>query len=95
MTSFTGDDVHPVIDVSAIMTENHDQQRPEVLSKMQDALRHRGYFYASGVRTLPDDYIREVYTFLQAAHALPLEVKKAHMPPVGNTCLHCIGSSSP
>jgi isopenicillin N synthase-like dioxygenase len=79
------DTTHPVIDVSAIMTQNH-AQRPEVLSKMLTALRDRGYFYASGVDALPDNYISEVYDFLRAVHALPTEVKRAWVPPVGK-CL--------
>jgi len=43
---------------------------------MHHALRERGYFYASNVLCLSQNYLSDVYAYSRKVHSLPLDVKR-------------------
>jgi isopenicillin N synthase-like dioxygenase len=71
------DSLHPVIDVSPILTPNH-RDRERAVEQIGKALRIRGYFYAQNVSVLSEDYIKSVYGYSELIHNLPVDVKRQY-----------------
>jgi hypothetical protein len=66
-SSFARND-HPVVDCSVLLSNDMKHpKRPATLVAIREALETRGYFYASGVASLPADYITEVATTVETA----------------------------
>jgi isopenicillin N synthase-like dioxygenase len=70
--------------MSALMGSRDHPDRFEALDKIRSALQTRGYFYASGVDMLPEDYISKVYDYSRRLHSLSAETKRTFVPPVGS-----------
>ena len=52
---------HPIVDCSVLLSgDMKHPQRDEVLKSIREAVQSNGYFYASGVASLPENYISEV-----------------------------------
>ena len=73
-SSLTADD-HPIVDCRALLC-GPSSSKAQTLLQIKEALQKRGYFYATGVDALPEEYIARVYDYLDAAHNLPLEIKQ-------------------
>ncbi|CAJ1393670.1 unnamed protein product [Effrenium voratum] len=58
-------------------------KRAVALAQMREALTERGYFYASNVDCLPQEYIQSVYAYAGQLHALPAQEKQRCARPKG------------
>ena len=81
---------HPIVDVSPLLTVSPvssctpaglralEARRDDAARHIGDALFSHGYFYASGVETLPESYIAGIYEYSRRAHALPAAAKSPY-----------------
>mmetsp|Transcript_13182 Transcript_13182/g.15391 ORF Transcript_13182/g.15391 Transcript_13182/m.15391 type:complete len:349 (-) Transcript_13182:32-1078(-) len=75
---------HPIIDCSALISQQFKgDEKQQILNQILEAVQKRGYFYAKGVPSMPDAYIKSVHQYLKEVHSLPVEVKKNFVKPNG------------
>lgn len=75
-TRWSSSGEHPIVNCADLSLDRTDPRRQRALDGIRGALRTRGYFYAQGVPSLPESYIREIYDYLERLHALPVPVKR-------------------
>ena len=76
--SFGGENCHPFIDVSPLLSSDgiNTEKYSSTVAQIGRAIQERGYFYAQNVSVLPQDYLNDIYDYSHRLHALPVNVKK-------------------
>jgi len=74
-------ETHPIVDCKPLLD---GKLLPETLDRMKEALKERGYFYASNCSVMDKDYIDKVYAYHDAVHSLPITTKREFAAPKGS-----------